>query len=299
MASFFDEIARNRAKSVLLMLLFGLLFAGVIYAFVILLGGGVFGFLVGIIIIIVYAAFSYHLGYKMVLKFSGAKEADKSQYSSLYNMIEGLSAAAAIPMPKVYIIQDPNPNAFATGRNKKTSAIAVTSGLLSTMDRDELTGVLAHETSHIANNDIQFMTIAVIFAGVIGLIAAYARMMFFFGPSFRNNNENGGIILLIALAIGLLAPLFAMLIRLSISRKREYMADANGARMTRAPMFLANALKKIQAYQNSPKPSPVKRANEVTAPMYFANPLSVKSISNLFSTHPPIEDRIKKLEEMY
>jgi heat shock protein HtpX len=301
MASFFDEIARNRLKSIILMLLFGVLFTFIIFFVVLLLGGGIAGLFVGAALVLLYALFVYFTGDKLVLKMSHAKEADKNDYSVLYGIVEGITSAALLPMPKVYIIDDPNPNAFATGRNKKISAIAVTTGLLSMMNKREIEGVIAHETSHISNNDIQFMMIAVIFAGAIGIAAAFIRTMFFFGgmPIGGRGRGNSGIILLIGLIVGLLAPLFAMLIRLAISRRREYMADANGARLIRDPQGLASALKKIQAYTAKPAARPVKNANEISAPLYFSNPLNGKSVSNLFSTHPPIDERIKRLESMY
>ena len=299
MASFFDEIARNRFKSVILMFLFSLLFVGIILLFTTYLGLGIFGLAIAVVLVLLYAVFIYAAGDKLVLKMSGAKEADRNQYGSLYNAVEGLSAAAQVAMPKVYIINDPNPNAFATGRNKKVSAIAVTSGLYSMMDRKELEGVIAHETSHISNNDIQFMMVAVVFAGAIGIIAAFIRTMFFFGGIGGNSRNNNGMILIIALVVGLLAPLFALLVRLAISRRREYMADANGARLTRDPGALAAALKKIKGYTASPQATPVKQANEVTASLYFANPFKASGMMNLFSTHPPIDERIKRLQSMY
>lgn len=297
MTSFFDEIARNKLKSILLMSVFSLIFFAIIYAFVIFLGGGLFGIIIGAAIIALYAAFSYFAGSKVVLKVSGAKPADKSQYPALYDAVEGLAAASQVPMPQVYIINDPNPNAFATGRNKKHASIAVTSGLLSMMNKDELQGVIGHEMSHIYDNDMQFMMIAIVFAGAIGLLAAIVRNSIFFG--FGGNNRNGGPILIVALVLSILAPIFAFLIRLAISRNREYMADANGARITRSPQSLASALKKIEGYSAKPNAAPVKHANDMTASLYFSNPVSKKSISNLFSTHPPTEERIKRLEAMY
>ncbi len=299
MASYFDEISRNKLKSALLFAIFSAFFIGVVYAFALYLGAGIYGIAIAIILVAVYALSTYYIGGRFVLKMSGAKEADRKQNNVLYDTIEGLAAANQLPMPKVYIINDPSPNAFATGRNKKHAAVAVTSGLLAMLSRDELQGVIAHEISHIYDNDIMFMLVAVVFAGAIGIIAAFVRISLFFGGAGGSRNDNAGIIILIALIIGLLAPFFALLIRLAISRRREYMADANGARITRAPKFLASALKKIQSYTRSPSAEGVKRANEVTAPLYFSNPLKVGSIANIFSTHPPIGERIKRLEAMY
>lgn len=297
MSSFFDEIARNRIKSIMLMLLFIGLFSLIIYVFVLFLGGGLFAFIAGFVLIIIYAAFVYFAGNKIVLAVSGAKIADKNQYHKLYSIVEGLSAAAQVKMPLVYIMNDNNPNAFATGRNKKISAIVVTTGLLNIMDHQELVGVIAHEMSHISNSDVQFMMIAVVFAGVIGLIGAFVRNMFFFG--FEGEGRNGGILMLVVLLIGILGPIFAFLIKLAISRKREFMADANGARLTRNPKGLSSALKKIKAYSESGQSKKVKNANEMTASLYFSSPFSKNSIANILSTHPPIDERIKRLDQMY
>ena len=262
MANYFDEISRNKIKSILLMGIFCAFFLLIVYFFVLFLGGGPFAFAAGAVIILAYAVFSYYAGSKVVLKVSGAKPADRSQNPVLYEAVEGIAAANQVPMPQVYIINDPNPNAFATGRNKKHAYVAVTSGLLAMMNKQELEGVISHEVSHIADNDIQFMMLAVVFAGVIGLVAAYMRMMFFFGGlGGRGRGGGSGLIILIALALGIIAPIFAMLVRLAISRRREYMADANGARITRDPQSLASALKKIEAYVSKPNQPPLKHAN--------------------------------------
>lgn len=294
MSSFFDEIHRNKLKSILLMLGFGALFGGIVFLFVYILGGGPIAFGIGIVIIVLYAFITYNYGSSVVLKMSRAQPADKKKYSHLYNIVEGLALASQIKTPAIYVINDQNPNAFATGKNKNHASIAVTTGLLSMMDKNELEGVIAHEMSHIYNNDIQFMLFAVVFAGVIGLMSAVLRNLFFFG-----DERGGGMLVLIGIVVGLLAPLFALLIRLAISRKREYMADANGARIIRGPKYLADALKKIQQYEKNPYSTPVRNVNEMTAPLYFENPFKAKSIMNLFSTHPPIEERIKRLESMY
>ncbi len=299
MASFFDEIARNKLKSVLLMCVFSGLFFLIITFFVLAFGGGPLGIAIGAIIIVAYAAFSYYAGSKVVLKVSGAQPADRSKYPALFAAVEGLAAASQVPTPEVYIINDPNPNAFATGRNKSHASIAVTSGLLSMMNKDELQGVISHEMSHIYNNDIQFMMLAIVFAGVIGLVAVIVRNMFFFGGFGGNNRGNNGIVLLIALVLSIIAPIVALLLRLAISRRREYMADANGARITRSPQSLASALKKIEAYSAKPNTPPLKTANETTSSLFFSNPLKAGAITGLFSTHPPTEERIKRLEAMY
>lgn len=298
MTSFFDEIARNRLRSILLMAVFSALFFLLIYVFVLLLGGGIGALIIGLIIIGIYAVVSYTMGGKIVLKLSKAQEADPKQYHYLYDIVEGLALAAQVPMPKIYIINDPNPNAFATGKNKKNAYIAVTSGLLAMMDKRELQGVLAHEMSHVSDNDIQFMMLAVVFAGVIGLVAGIIKWNFLLG-GFGGGRRGNPYILIIGLIAAILAPIAALLIRLAISRRREYMADANGARLIRDPHSLASALTKIKGYDAAPKTTPLKSANETTAPLYFANPLKGSSVMNLFSTHPPIDERIKRLEQMY
>lgn len=298
MASFFDEIARNKVSSWILFGAFTLLFLGIIFLFELVFGGGLIVLVIGFILILIYGAFVYFLGDRAVLALSKAKVADRGQYTMLYDIVEGLAAAAQLPMPKIYVINDPSPNAFATGRNKKASSIAVTGGLLAIMNRQELEGVLAHEMSHVYNNDILFMMVAVVFAGAIGIVSAVVRNIFLFG-GLGGRNRNGGILILIALVIGILAPIIALLLKLAISRRREYMADANGARLIRDPGALASALKKIQQYSVNPQARPMANANEITASLYFSSPFKGSSIMNIFSTHPPIAERIKRLQAMY
>ncbi len=292
--NYFDQISRNKWKSILLMLIFFVLFVGVVFVFTLFLGLGLFGLVISFILVGIYALFTYYSGDKVVLAISNAKEADRKQYPGLYNVVEGLALAQGLPTPKIYIMNDSNPNAFATGRSPKHASVVVTTGLLQMMNKEELEGVLAHEMSHVGNNDIQFMMIAIVFVGVIGIIAMFTRSFLFFGGGDRRDE---GFLIIIALIVGILAPIAAALIQLAISRKREYMADANGARLTRNPKGLSSALKKIQQYEKNPNSQPVQHANEVTSSLYFANPF--KGIGNFFSTHPPIEDRIKILDSMY
>ncbi len=296
MASYFDEIAANRLKSLVLFGAFTLLFLGIIFLFIVIFGGTLILLSIGLVLILIYGLIVYFAGDKAVLALSKAKPADRTQYPVVYDIVEGLSAAAQVPMPKIYIINDPNPNAFATGKNKKASSIAVTSGLLSIMDRSELEGVLAHEMSHVYNNDILFMMVAVVFAGSIGIISVVARNLIFFGGG---RGRNGGILLIIAFAVGIIAPIIALLLKLAISRRREYMADANGARLIRDPGALASALGKIQQYTKNPQAKPMANANEITASLYFSSPFKGSSVMNIFSTHPPIDERIKRLKAMY
>ena len=236
---------------------------------------------------------------KIVLKTSGAVVADKSRYIDLYEVTENLSITAGLPMPKLYVIADPAPNAFATGRDKNHAAIAVTSGLLSMMNRNELEGVVSHEMSHIGNRDTLLQTVVVILVGFVALLSNFFIRMGMFGVG--GNRRNGGNVQLIAFVIGIvlaiLSPLAAVLIQLAISRKREFLADASGALLTRYPEGLASALKKISAYDGKP----LARASHATAHLYISDPYPAtetkkkSGLSKLFMTHPPVEERIAAL----
>jgi heat shock protein HtpX len=235
----------------------------------------------------------------MVLAISRARPAEKSQYPHLYNSVEGLAIAAGIPMPKLYVIDDSAPNAFATGRNPEHAAIAVTTGLLDKLNRVELEGVIGHEMSHIADYDTLLMTITVILVGTVALVSDWMLRSFLWGGGRRRKSTGGGqagaIIMLVAVVLAVLSPLIAQLIRLAISRKREFLADANGARLTRYPEGLASALVKI-----SSDPEPLEVANKATAHLYIANPLKgVKgNFNKMFATHPPVEERVAALRSM-
>lgn len=230
---------------------------------------------------------------KVAIASAGAYPADENQYRELHRIVENLAITAGLPKPKVYIIDDPAPNAFATGRDKQHAVIAVTTGLLGMMSRSELEGVLAHELSHIGNRDILVMTVAVVLVGFISAIANIALRASYFGGEDRN--KNAGPLILIAIVIGMvLAPIAAQLIQLAISRKREFLADADGALLTRYPEGLASALAKIGAYAE-----PMQRASATTAHLFISNPFGAheagKFFANLFSTHPPVEERIEAL----
>lgn len=237
---------------------------------------------------------SYWQSDKVVIAMSGAKPADPAQYAELHRLVENLSITAGLPKPKVYIIDDPAPNAFATGRNKDHSAIAVTSGLLSMMDHTELEGVLAHELSHVGNRDILVSTIAVVLVGFVALASDFFLRSTFWGRSGGREEKGNPILMILAVALIVLAPIVATLLQLAISRKREFLADASGALLTRYPEGLANALGKIGSYQ-----MPMRRANNATAHLYISNPFGPKAamsgLAKLFMTHPPIEARIKAL----
>ncbi|MBU4480022.1 M48 family metallopeptidase [Patescibacteria group bacterium] len=236
---------------------------------------------------------SYWYSDKIALKISGARPADRGQFKDLLNIVENLSITAGLPMPKVYVISDASPNAFATGRNSKNSAVAVTTGLLDILDRSELEGVIAHELSHIGNRDILLSTIVVVLVGFVALLSDFFLRWSFWGGGSRNNDSGGRmklIMIIVGVALSILAPIATSLIQLAISRKREFLADASGALLTRYPEGLANALKKISA-----NPTPLKRANKATAHMYISNPFKAKNVSKLFMTHPPVEERINAL----
>ncbi|MDD4989199.1 MAG: M48 family metalloprotease [Candidatus Pacebacteria bacterium] len=242
---------------------------------------------------------SYWYSDKIALASARAQPIEKSQAPQLWDIVENLSITAGLPMPRLYVIDDPAPNAFATGRDKNHAAIAVTSGLLRTMTKTELEGVLSHELSHIGNRDILLSTVVVVLVGLIALLASMFRRMAFFGGGRRRDSRDGGeaglIIFLIGLIFSILAPIAAVLIQLAISRKREFLADASGALLTRYPEGLASALQKIGQYDQ-----PMIHANNATAHLFISNPFgpehgSLSWLSKLFQTHPPIEDRISAL----
>jgi len=239
---------------------------------------------------------SYWSSDKIALKMSGAVEADKIQYRDLLNIIENLSITAGLPAPKTYIIQDVSPNAFATGRNKEHASIAVTTGLLNLLEKNELEGVIAHELSHIGNKDILLSTVVVVLVGFVALLSdLFIRMSFFGGLKRDNDNRTGGFVVIIGIVLAILTPLVATLIQLAVSRKREFLADASGALLTRYPEGLASALEKIS--QNS---TPLKKASKATAHLYISDPYKDKNkkisfLVKMFMTHPPVEERVKIL----
>jgi heat shock protein HtpX len=253
---------------------------------------------VAVFISIVMNIVSYWYSDKIVLKMSGAKKVTRDQYWDLWNITENLSISSGLPMPKLYIINDSAPNAFATGRNPENSVVAVTTGLLDILDKNELEGVIAHELSHIKNRDILLMTTVVVLVGFVTLLSDFFLRMTFFGGIGRDRDSRMQLIMIVlGLVLAILAPIVAVLIKLAISRKREFLADASGALMTRYSEGLASALEKI-----SSAPNPVKRANHAMAHMYIANPFGGKQkkmgfMDKLFMTHPPVEERIKALRQ--
>jgi len=259
-----------------------------------------FGVIFSVIIGIIYSLIVFNSGDSMILSMSGARPVTKKEFPHLFHTIEGLSIAAGIPVPKAYVIDDTALNAFATGKNPETASICVTTGLLKTMNRQELEGVVAHEMSHIKNYDIRFMMLTVVLVGVVTLLSDFLLRTFLWGGKGGGDNDKGGSFALIAIGIGLLfailSPIIGELIKLAISRKREFMADAEAVTLTRYPAGLAGALKKI-----SKDPDPlVDKANKATAHLFISTPFRADKgfVANLFSTHPPIKERIKRIEDM-
>ncbi len=286
----YKEIAANKRKTVFMMVIFVLLVGGLGWVFAeffhqpsltpFVLAGA-----------LVYAFISYVSGSKMALAINGAREIQKSDNPRLWRTVENLAITDGLPMPKVYIIDDPAPNAFATGRDPKHSAVCATTGLLNMMSDTELEGVFAHEMGHVKNYDIRVSMIVFALVAVVSVLADIMLRATWFRDN--DNDSDNSIFFIVGIVAALLAPLIAWLIQLSISRKREYLADATGALTTRYPEGLASALQKIEK-----SGSVMKKQNSSTAHLFFSNPLKKGKVSNLFSTHPPIEDRIKRLRAM-
>ncbi len=292
---FYAQIAGNKRRTVFLLLTFSALVialssaVGVVALELDIYSAGILGFLISF----VYAMISFYASDKIALMSSGAKEVSKQQAPELYRLVENMAITSGLPVPKVYIIDDESPNAFATGRDPEHASVAFTTGLLRKLDKVELEGVVAHEMSHIKNYDIRVMTIVVVLVGLIALLSDLLIRL----PMYRSREKDGNatlIAFLVGLVLGLLSPLLAELIRLSVSRTREYLADASGVMLTRHPDGLISALQKISSSE-----APLKRANRATAHLYIASPFKGKGVfRKLFSTHPPVEDRIARLRQM-
>lgn len=237
---------------------------------------------------------SYWFSDKIALKTTGARPASREEFFDLYTVTENLAITAGMQMPRIYVINDPAPNAFATGRNEKHAVVAVTTGLLAMMSRSELEGVIAHELSHIQNKDILLMSAVVVLLGLITLLADFALRMSMFGGGNNGDNKGNAFIAIAGIVFIILAPIIAQLIQFAISRRREFLADASGALLTRYPEGLASALEKLGSYS-----APMKRANHATAHLFISNPFgraqAGKFINKLFLTHPPTEERIAAL----
>jgi heat shock protein HtpX len=236
---------------------------------------------------------SYWWSDKIVLSMSGAKPADHNTNQELYHIVENLSITAGLPMPRIYLIDDSAPNAFATGRDKNHAVVAVTTGLLAVLDKNELEGVVAHELSHIGNRDILLSTVVVVLVGFVAMASNIFTRSLWFGGGRDRDREGGGLWIIIGIVAAILAPISATLIQLAISRKREFLADASGSLLTRYPEGLASALQKISQYNQ-----PMKKASTATAHLFIANPFgggAMKGVAKLFMTHPPVEERVKAL----
>lgn len=294
----YDQIASNKLKSGLLVVVFVALIALVGYVFGQATDWGYTGLALALVFAFAMSWGSYWFSDRIVLAISRARPVDRNTEPYLVNTVEGLAIAAGIPVPAAYVIDDPAPNAFATGRNPEHAAVAVTTGLLQMMDRQELEGVLAHEFAHIKNYDTLLQTLAATLAGSVTLISEWMLRSFWWGGGRRRDNESGqlgAILMLVAIVLAILAPIAATLIQLAISRNREFLADASSAMLTRYPAGLAGALRKIGA-----STAQLRSANKATESLYIANPLRQRggSFNALFNTHPPLEERIARLEAM-
>ena len=285
----YKQIAANKRNTVLIMLGFVLVIAGLGALFAYLFEDVWIGVWV-LVIATIYATVQYFLSASLAVAMTGAKEIRKKDHPRLYNTVENLTITAGLPMPKVYIINDPAPNAFATGRDPKHAVVAATTGLLDIMDNNELTAVMAHELSHVKNYDIRVSMITFGLVCVVGLIADLGTRMIFLTRA-RDDEDNSPIGLIVVLLVSLLAPIAASLAQLAVSREREYLADASAVQLTRYPEGMISALKKLDTHAR-----PMKRQNPATEALYINNPLRKSAVNNLFSTHPPIEKRIERLE---
>ncbi|MBI2654602.1 M48 family metalloprotease [Candidatus Woesearchaeota archaeon] len=293
----YEHISSNKRKSILLIGIFFIVIGLIGYAFGLYFGDIFIGLAFAIIVSIIMTLVSFYSGDKIILRMSHAVPADKREYPHLVNTVEGLAIAAGMPKPKIYVIEDSAINAFATGRDLKHSSVTVTTGAVKRLKRDELEGVIAHEMAHIRNYDIRMMMFVVVLVGVIALLSdMFLRTLIYGrrGESRRIGGLIGAIIILIGLILAILSPLIAQLIKLAVSRKREFLADADGVLLSRNPQGLANALKRIR----DDKEPLVEAANKATAHLFIENPLRTFKgrVNALFSTHPDISERIKRLE---
>jgi len=296
----YSEIAKNKRNSYFLIGTFLIVIILLCWVFSLAYNNPAILYL-GVGFSIIYSLISYFSASSMVLAISKAKPIAKSDNPTLYRIVENLSITAGLPMPKVYIIHDTAPNAFATGRDPKHAVVCVTSGLLELLDKSELEGVIAHELSHVGNYDVRFMTLVVVMVGILVLLSDwFIRFAWLSDNGDSRGGNMQGVMMIVAIVFAILAPIVGMLMQLAFSRKREYLADSSAALLTRYPDGLASALKKIDSDTR-----PLEAANRATANLYIINPLrsnvkgSGKSwFSGLFSTHPPTAERIKRLEEM-
>ena len=298
MATLYTQAESNNRKTWFLITIFLIFIIALGWLFSYLLDNYIF-LILAVIIAILQSFLSYWHSDKIILAITHAKPIEKKDNPELYRIVENLSITAGLPLPKIYIIEERQPNAFATGRDQNHSVVAVTRGLLEKLDRAELEGVIAHELSHIGNKDMLLGTAIIILVGVVALLSnLFLRISFWGGVSRRRSRDSSGqIIMILGIVAAILAPIVAALIRLAISRKREFLADATGALLTRYPEGLARALEKISADS-----TPLKAANTSTAHLFISSPFKGKQSKNwltrVFMTHPPVEERIKALREM-
>lgn len=288
----YSDIAANKRRTIYILFGFLVLVTGIAWLFSLYLGGSNnMGIFYGVLIAaLIYAVISYYAGARLSLAVNRAQEIQKADNPRLWRIIENLSITDGLPMPRVFIMNDPSPNAFATGRNPNKSMVCSTSGLLDVMNDDELQGVFAHELGHVKNYDIRVNMIAFALGAIVSIIADVIIRMTWFRGNDRENNQG---IMILAIVAAVLAPVIATLIQLAVSRQREYLADATSALTTRYPEGLISALRKIEQTGST-----LKHQNTATAHFFFANPLRGHGITNLFSTHPPIEARITRLQNM-
>lgn len=286
----YSAINANKRNTVIIMAVFVALIGAVGWAVSYVNGDRSIAFWV-IGVAAIYALIQYFAASKLALAINGAQEIEKKDNPRLYRIVENLTIATGMPMPKVYIIEDPAPNAFATGRDPKHSVVAATTGILDIMNDRELEAVMAHEISHVRNYDIRVSMIAFGLVSAIALLSDVALRMMFFGGDRRDNNSNP-IVLVVGIILIILAPIIAAMIQMAVSRQREYLADASGVLATRDSEGLASALEKLQQYGR-----PLKRQNSASAHLFFSNPLKPSAFSKLFSTHPPLEERIARLRK--
>ncbi len=291
----YSAIAKNKRNTVLIIAFFIVLIGGLG-----LLAQWAYGrpgdYSIAILVVlgaIGYAAFQYFLSTRQALSMSGARRIEKADHPRLYRIVENLSITTGTPMPEVYIIDDPAPNAFATGRDPQHAVVAATTGLLDIMDDAELEGVMAHELGHVRNYDIRVSMIVYGLVVAVGILADILARMAFFGGNRNNNNGGNPIVLVFGLAAMIVAPLVASLVQMAVSRQREYLADATGALTTRHPEALASALGKLGAYGR-----PMQRQNSSMAHLWIADPMKPGVIARMFSTHPPLQDRIERLHRI-
>jgi len=287
----YSAIASNKRNTVIIMAVFVGLIGAIGWAVSYVNGDRSIAYWV-IAVAAIYALIQYFIASKLALAMNGAQQIEKKDNPRLYRIVENLTIATGMPMPKVYIIDDPAPNAFATGRDPKRAVVAATTGILDIMNDRELEAVMAHEISHVRNYDIRVSMIAFGLVSAVALLSDIALRMMFFGGDDRREGNGNPVVLIIGIVLIILAPIIAAMIQMAISRQREYLADASGAMATRDSEGLASALEKLQQYGR-----PLQRQNSASAHLFFSNPLKPSAFSKLFSTHPPLEERIARLRK--